>query len=104
MTKSEFIKRVARKSGIRQDTVRAVLSAMFDPDDGVIISCVTRGDRLVLPGFGCFYASVIKEHEVPIPGTDQLVPMPRHLRMRFKPGRPIIEALKEITPPEDDKG
>ena len=100
MTKTEFIKCVSRQSGVPQDTVRAVLNAMIDPD-GVIVSCMIRGDRLVLPGFGCFHTFITKAHDRSHPGTQAPMHLGPQVRMQFKAGKPVIRALKEIAPEDE---
>ena len=97
MTKNEFIDAVADKSEVPQPQVKQVYDAMFGPD-GVLVTCMTQRDRLVLPGFGTFHTTKVKAHERHHPSTKAHLTVDARLRMHFKPGTALDAALKNINP------
>ena len=99
MNKTEFIKCVSQKSGVSQDIVRKVLNAMT----GVIVTCMLQRDRLVLRGFGSFYTSVVTAHDHLHPDTGKQMSMLPQLRMRFKPSKSVLRALKRLSLKGDER-
>lgn len=83
MTKREIIDFVARKAHL---TKRAATEAVevFLNEIGRILS---KGEKVVLSGFGTFRVISMKGKTVKIPGTDKLVTIKPHRSPRFTPGK-----------------
>lgn len=60
MCKRVFLSRVAKRSGVKLVTVKAVYSAMVDE----LLDVVRRGDSLMLTSFGKFYPQPHHGHRV----------------------------------------
>lgn len=83
MTKRELIDSVSRKAHL---TKRAALEAVevFLNEIGRTLS---KGEKVVLSGFGTFRVINMKGKTVKIPNTDKLVTIKSHRSPRFTPGK-----------------
>ncbi|OGM04412.1 hypothetical protein A3E15_03595 [Candidatus Woesebacteria bacterium RIFCSPHIGHO2_12_FULL_42_9] len=85
MTKRELIEQVARKAHL---TKRAAMEAVevFLDEVGRVLS---KGEKVVLSGFGTFRVISMKGKTVKIPKTDKLVTIKSHRSPRFTPGKKL---------------
>ncbi|OGM15964.1 hypothetical protein A2V56_04340 [Candidatus Woesebacteria bacterium RBG_19FT_COMBO_42_9] len=85
MTKRELIEQVARKAHL---TKRAAVEAVevFLDEVGRVLS---KGEKVVLSGFGTFRVISMKGKTVKIPKTDKLVTIKSHRSPRFTPGKKL---------------
>ena len=85
MTKRELIEQVARKAHL---TKRAAMEAVevFLDEVGRVLS---KGEKVVLSGFGTFRVISMKGKTVKIPKTDKLVTIKSHRSPRFTPGEKL---------------
>jgi len=85
MTKRELIEQVARKAHL---TKRAAMEAVevFLDEVGRVLS---KGEKVVLSGFGTFRVISMKGKTVKIPKTDKLVTIKSHCSPRFTPGKKL---------------
>lgn len=85
MTKRQIVDLVARKAHL---TKRAANEAVdvFLAEIGRVIS---KGEKVVLSGFGTFKAKAIEGKTVKIPNTDKMVSIKRHRLPRFTPGKKL---------------
>lgn len=85
MTKRELIELVSRKAHL---TKRAGNEAVevFLSEIGRILS---KGEKVVLSGFGTFRVISMKGKTVKIPKTDKLVTIKAHRSPRFTPGKKL---------------
>lgn len=85
MTKRELIDLVARKAHL---TKRAALEAVsvFLNEIGRTLS---KGEKVVLSGFGTFRVINMKGKTVRIPNTDKMVTIKSHRSPRFTPGKAL---------------
>ncbi len=83
MTKRELIDLVSRKAHL---TKRAANEAVevFLSEVGRVLS---KGEKIVLSGFGTFRVISMKGKTVKIPKTDKLVTIKPHRSPRFTPGK-----------------
>jgi DNA-binding protein HU-beta len=83
MTKRQLIELVARKAHL---TKRASAEAVdvFLNEIGRVLS---KGEKVVLSGFGTFRVISMKGKTVKIPGTDTMVTIKPHRSPRFTPGK-----------------
>lgn len=85
MTKRELIDLVARKAHL---TKRAAVEAVdvFLEEVGRVLS---KGEKVVLSGFGTFRVISMKGKTVKIPRTDKMVTIKAHRSPRFTPGKKL---------------
>mgnify|MGYP001594271677 FL=1 len=85
MTKREMIDLVARKAHL---TKRAADEAVevFLSEIGRVLS---KGEKVVLSGFGTFRVISMKGKTVKIPKTDKMVTIKSHRSPRFTPGKKL---------------
>ena len=85
MTKRELIDLVARKAHL---TKRAAVEAVdvFLEEVGRVLS---KGEKVVLSGFGTFRVISMKGKTVKIPRTEKMVTIKAHRSPRFTPGKKL---------------
>ncbi len=85
MTKRELVDVVARKAHL---TKRGAVEAVdtFLNEVGRVLS---KGEKVVLSGFGTFRVISMKGKTVKIPNTDKLVTIKAHRSPRFTPGKKL---------------
>jgi DNA-binding protein HU-beta len=85
MTKRDLIDLVARKAHL---TKRAAVEAVdvFLEEVGRVLS---KGEKVVLSGFGTFRVISMKGKTVKIPKTDKMVTIKAHRSPRFTPGKKL---------------
>jgi len=85
MTKRQLIELVARKAHL---TKRASAESVdvFLNEIGRVLS---KGEKVVLSGFGTFRVISMKGKTVKIPGTDTMVTIKPHRSPRFTPGKKL---------------
>jgi len=85
MTKREIIELVSRKAHL---TKRAATESVevFLEEIGRVLS---KGEKVVLSGFGTFRVISMKGKTVKIPNTDKMVSIKPHRSPRFTPGKKL---------------
>jgi DNA-binding protein HU-beta len=85
MTKRQLIELVARKAHL---TKRASAESIdvFLNEIGRVLS---KGEKVVLSGFGTFRVISMKGKTVKIPGTETMVTIKPHRSPRFTPGKKL---------------
>ncbi len=85
MTQKDLIDLVARKAHL---TKRAAVEAIdvFLSEVGRVLS---KGEKVVLSGFGTFRVISMKGKTVKIPRTDKMVSIKPHRSPRFTPGKAL---------------
>jgi DNA-binding protein HU-beta len=85
MTKRELIELVSRKAHL---TKRAATESVevFLEEVGRVLS---KGEKVVLSGFGTFRVISMKGKTVKIPKTDKMVSIKPHRSPRFTPGKKL---------------
>ncbi len=85
MTKRELVDAVARKAHLtKRGAVEAV--DVFLNEVGRVLS---KGEKVVLSGFGTFRVISMKGKTVKIPGTEKMVTIKAHRSPRFTPGKKL---------------
>jgi DNA-binding protein HU-beta len=97
MTKTELIRRLSDVTGLSLKDVRAVLEAMTSarPGKGIIPSCLKKGERVTISGFGTFYARERGARSARNPKTGGKVRVPKRRYPAFKAAKSFKEALKK---------
>lgn len=96
---SQLSKIVAEKSGITQADssmmVKAVLEAIKEE--------ILKGSKIVFPGFGSFFTTLVGEKSAPNPRTKgERITIPPHFRARWKPSIRLKEELKQQVPTAEE--
>lgn len=85
MTKREIIDLVARKAHLTKRASEEAIEVFLN-EIGRILS---KGEKVVLSGFGTFRVISMKGKTVKIPKTDKLVTIKTHRAPRFTPGKKL---------------
>jgi DNA-binding protein HU-beta len=85
MTKREMFDQVARKAHLTKRAAEEAVEVFLD-EIGRILS---KGEKVVLSGFGTFRVISMKGKTVKIPKTDKLVTIKSHRSPRFTPGKKL---------------
>lgn len=90
MTKRELIDIVARKSHMTKKAAEETVE-VFLSEIGRILS---KGEKVVLSGFGTFRVIPMKGKTVKIPKTDKLVTIRAHRAPKFTPGKTLKKQVQ----------
>lgn len=85
MTKADLIDQVARKAHLTKKAAEEAVEVFLD-EVGRILS---KGEKVVLSGFGTFRVISMKGKTVKIPRTEKLVTIKSHRAPRFTPGKKL---------------
>jgi len=85
MTKREMFDTVARKAHLTKRAAEEAVEVFLD-EIGRILS---KGEKVVLSGFGTFRVITMKGKTVKIPRTEKLVTIKSHRSPRFTPGKKL---------------
>jgi nucleoid DNA-binding protein len=83
MTKRQLIDLVARKAHLTKRAAEESVDVLLS-EIGRVLS---KGEKVVLSGFGTFRVISMKGKTVKIPGTEKLVTIKSHRSPRFTPGK-----------------
>ena len=83
MTKRQLIELVARKAHLTKRASEEAIE-VFLAEVGRVLS---KGEKVVLSGFGTFKVKTMKEKTVRIPNTDKMVTVKSHKSPRFTSGK-----------------
>ena len=90
MNKGELIEAVAKDVGIS----KALAGRALDSTIGTITKGLSKGERIVLVGFGSFSVSTRKARSGRNPRTGQTITIPATKVARFKAGDKLAQAVK----------
>lgn len=93
MNKSELIQDLAERTGLPRSQVGTVVDAIFDPQDGAIVSALKRGENVGLTGFGSFRTSERAARKGRNPQTGQEIDIAASTAAAFTAGKGLKEAL-----------
>ncbi len=85
MTKRELIDLVSRKAHLTKKGAQEAIEVFLN-EIGRILS---KGEKVVLSGFGTFRVISMKGKTVKIPRTDKMVTIKSHRSPRFTPGKKL---------------
>ncbi len=90
MTKSQLVTVVAKKAHLTKKAAKDAIDALFEE----INRSLTKGDKVVISGFGTFYVSKVKEKVVePFGNTDNRQVVEAHHVVNFRVGKPLRKAV-----------
>jgi nucleoid DNA-binding protein len=85
MTKRQLVDLVARKAHLTKRGANEAVDVFLN-EVGRVLS---KGEKVVLSGFGTFRVITMKGKTVKIPGTEKLVTIKSHRSPRFTPGKKL---------------
>ena len=85
MTKKDLVDQVCRKAHLTKKSATEAVEVFLD-EVGRILS---KGEKVVLSGFGTFRVISMKGKTVKIPKTDKMVTIKAHRSPRFTPGKKL---------------
>ncbi len=95
LTKRDLVSRIAGEKGLAQQQVFDVVQATFDH----ITKALAKGEKVELRNFGIFEVRVRKARLGRNPSAPETkVPIPERCAVRFKAGREMRLAVRELAP------
>lgn len=86
MTKTDLVKIVAKQAHLTKKAADDAINAIFEE----MIRGLSKGDKVVISGFGTFYLSNVKEKVItPFGKTDQRQVVKSHRVVSFRVGKPL---------------
>ena len=85
MTKREIIDLVARKAHLTKRAANEAVEVFL----GEVGRVLSKGEKVVLSGFGTFRVISMKGKTVKIPRTEKMVTIKPHRSPRFTPGKKL---------------
>lgn len=85
MTKPELIDQVARKAHLTKKAAEEAIEVFLE-EVGRVLS---KGEKVVLSGFGTFRVISMKGKTVKIPKTEKMVTIKNHRAPKFTPGKKL---------------
>ena len=85
MTKPELVDQVARKAHLTKKAAEEAIEVFLD-EVGRVLS---KGEKVVLSGFGTFRVISMKGKTVKIPKTDKMATIKNHRAPKFTPGKKL---------------
>ncbi|MCK4762032.1 MAG: HU family DNA-binding protein [Candidatus Aminicenantes bacterium] len=97
MNKTEFISKLAKKTGLTLVAAGKVVNAIFDatPGEGIIAVELDAGRKITLPGFGTFKTVKRKERQGINPKTKESITIPEKNYPVFKAGKTLRERVSK---------
>ena len=92
MTKQDLVFEVSRRTGVSIRAVEIVLGSTLD----TITEKLSRGDTVVLSGFGTFSPQHRAARTGRNPHTKQPVPIPACVKPKFKAGKDLLAAVERL--------
>jgi DNA-binding protein HU-beta len=96
MNKTDFVRTVAKKSGLSLKDAKNTVDVIFDtrPKKGIIATELAGGRKVVLPGFGTFERRRRKARTGRNPQTGAKMKIPAKKYPAFKPGKNLKGRIK----------
>lgn len=90
MTKQQVFEIVARKAHLTKRGAREAVETFLEE----VKRALSKGDKVVLSGFGTFKVVSVKDKPVIVPGTKERKVVKGHRAARFTPGKTLKKAVK----------
>lgn len=90
MRKGDLIEIVSRKAHLTKKASLEAVETFLDE----IEKALTKGEKVILSGFGTFKVVSVKDKDVIVPKTKQKVTVKSHRAPRFSPGRSLRKVIK----------
>ena len=90
MRKGDLIEIVSRKAHLTKKASLEAVETLLDE----IEKALTKGEKVILSGFGTFKVVSVKDKDVIVPKTKQKITVKSHRAPRFSPGRSLRKIIK----------
>lgn len=90
MTKQQMFELLARKAHLTKKAAKDAVDTFLDE----VKRALSKGEKVVLSGFGTFKVVSVKDKPVIIPGTKIKKIVKGHRAARFTPGKSLKKAVK----------
>ena len=90
MRKGDLIEIVSRKAHLTKKASLEAVETFLDE----IEKALTKGEKVILSGFGTFKVVSVKDKDVIVPKTKQKMTVKSHRAPRFSPGRSLRKIIK----------
>lgn len=95
VNKTELVKELAKRTEISQAKASDVIDALFDATNGVIATELRgEGGKVVIPGFGSFFARKRAAREARNPATGKTIQVAEKQYPVFKPGKTLKDSTE----------
>jgi DNA-binding protein HU-beta len=94
MNKAEMLEAIVKRTDMSNRDVKAVVDAIFDPEDGVIAKTVKKGDKVVIAGFGSFERRARAARKARNPQTGESIKVKARKVPGFRAGATFKETVK----------
>jgi DNA-binding protein HU-beta len=94
MNKAEMLEAIVKRTDMSNRDVKAVVDAIFDPEDGVIAKSVKKGDKVVIAGFGSFERRARAARKARNPQTGESIKVKARKVPGFRAGATFKETVK----------
>ena len=91
MNKAELVKRMAEIAGVTKVTAEKLLDAFMKS----VEEALSKGDKVILVGFGTFQVVKRAEREGRNPRTGEPIKIPAKKVVKFKAGKKLESAIEE---------
>lgn len=91
MNKSDFVAKLAEKTGMTKTDAQSAVDATLD----VITEALASGDDVRFTGFGNFVVANRAAGEVRNPRTGEMIRKPASKAPKFKPGKALKDAVNK---------
>lgn len=90
MNKSDLVVRIADASNLPKGATGKAVDAVFE----AITAALVKGEEVAVKGFGAFTVTERVAREGRNPRTGEPVPIPASKAPKFKPAKPLKDAVK----------
>ncbi len=90
MTKQQMFDLLARKAHLTKKAAREAVETFLEE----VKKALSKGEKVVLSGFGTFKVVSVKDKPVIVPGTKERKIVKGHRAARFTPGKTLKKAVK----------
>lgn len=94
MNKAELIDAVIKRTSLRPKDAKAVVDALFNPEEGVIVKSLKKGDSVVIAGFGSFERRARSARKARNPQTGETIKVKARKVPAFRAGATLREAVR----------
>lgn len=95
MNKAEMVDALASRANVSKKDARAVLDAIFDPNDGLISNSLRKGERVAVTGFGTFEARERGPRVGRNPRTGKEIKIGPSKAPAFRAGKGLRDAIQQ---------
>ena len=94
MNKSDLVDALAEKTGFTKADASRAVDALFDTDDGIIVSTLSDDERVQITGFGTFEAKHRKARTGRNPRTGESIKIAATKTPSFRAGKGLKDGIK----------